>query len=75
MRALLDRVHDNQDAVHDQLFMSVDLLRMAATQLKMLDPETGEEALVELVAAQVANLEELQGLLESKDTHRPRVLQ
>ena len=75
MRALLDRVHDNPDAVHDQLFMAVDLLRMAATQLKMLDPETGEEALVELVAAQVANLEELQGLLESKDTHRPRVLQ
>jgi uncharacterized protein YutE (UPF0331/DUF86 family) len=68
-------VHDNPDAVHDQLFMAVDLLRMAATQLKMLDPETGEEALVELVAAQVANLEELQGLLESKDTHRPRVLQ
>jgi len=75
VRALLDRVHDNPDAVHDQLFMAVDLLRMAATQLKMLDPETGEEALVELVAAQVANLEELQGLLESKDTHRPRVLQ
>ena len=61
MRALLDRVRENPDAVHDQLFMIEDLLRVAATQPKMLDPETGEEALIELVAAELAYLEELQG--------------
>ena len=55
MRALLDILRDNEAAVHrwskSQLF-----LQHASSQLKILDPEHGEEELVKSVAAELAKL-------------------
>ena len=55
MRALLDVLRDNQATEHDvyewQLFM-----RDASSQLKILDPEHGEEELVKSMEVASAEL-------------------
>ena len=56
MRALLDLVRENETRVQDISGSCQDLLRLAASNLTILDPEHGEEELIELVAAALAKL-------------------
>ena len=56
MRALLDLMRQNKTAVQEMLPACQIILQKASSCLKVLDPETGEEALVKLVAVEMANL-------------------
>ena len=56
MRALLDLMRDNEAAVKCKFGVCTDLLREAAWNLKILDPEHGEEELVKMVAAELVKL-------------------
>ena len=56
MRALLDLMRGNEAAVQDLSDRCQNLLRNASADLKILDPEHGEEELIELVAAALAKL-------------------
>ena len=56
MRALLDLMRDNEAAVQDVSDPCQELLRNAPAELKILDPEHGDEELIELVAAALAKL-------------------
>ena len=56
MRALLDLLRDNEAAVQDVSGRCQILLSHASVHLKILDPEYGEEELIELVAAELAKL-------------------
>ena len=56
MRALLDLLHDNEAAVLPIPDRCRESLRNASVDLKILDPEHGEEGLIELVAAELAKL-------------------
>ena len=56
MRALLDLMRDDGDAVHGDLVHVQDLLRRASKHLTILDPELGEEELVKTVAAELARV-------------------
>ena len=55
VRALLDLLRGNEAAVKDISSQCRKLLRTSAS-LKILDPEHGEEELIELVAAALAKL-------------------
>ena len=56
MCALLDLVRGNEAAVQDMHAICQSLLRDANVHLNILDPEHGEEELIELVAAELATL-------------------
>ena len=59
VHALLDIFRENRAQVklgHDT-FVSV--LQQACTQLKILDPELGEQELIQLVAAELADLRQM----------------
>jgi len=55
VRALLDLLRDNEAAVKDAAALS-EILLAAGRHLKILDPEHGDEELIELVAAELAKL-------------------
>ena len=54
VRALLDLLRENETSVPDRVLAS--LLDEASSGLKILDPELGEEELIESVAAERAKL-------------------
>ena len=57
MRALLDLVSENEAPVKTTLFGSCQsVLQTASSDLKIHDPEYGEEELVKSVAAELAKL-------------------
>ena len=56
MRALLDLMRENEAWVHKFLVGCAELLESASRHLTILDPEVGEEELVQAVAAALANL-------------------
>ena len=57
MRALLDILRNNEAAVKTTLLISCqNVLQLATSHLKILDPEHGEEELIKSVAAEVATL-------------------
>ena len=57
VRALLDlMMRENEAAVQKYLTASAELLERASQDLTILDPEVGEEELVQAVAAALANL-------------------
>ena len=56
MRALLDLMRDNEAAVQDMSVRCQELLLDASEHLKILNPEHGEEELIELVAAELAKI-------------------
>ena len=56
MRALLDLVRENGASVQANLVYSHELLQQASKYLQILNPELGEEELVESVAAELARL-------------------
>ena len=73
MRALLDLMRNNKTTVHGMLAMYQALLRKVSANLKILDPEHGDEELIELVAAELAKLSILRqsGALVLCITHTP----
>jgi hypothetical protein len=56
VRALLDLMRENQAAVQNLAAMCAGLLVHASQILTVLDPEVGEEELIQAVAAALANL-------------------
>jgi hypothetical protein len=56
VRALLDLMRENRAAVQDILAVTLGVLCEASADLKVLDPELGEEELVKAVAVEVAKL-------------------
>jgi hypothetical protein len=56
VRALLDLMRENKAAVQDMSNQCQTLLHNASLRLKILDPEHGEEELINLVAAELAKL-------------------
>ena len=56
MRALLDLMRENEALVRQMAAASASVLELASWQLTILDPEVGEEELVQAVAAALANL-------------------
>jgi len=56
VRAVLDLIRENGDAVPDDLVPCRDLLQQASQYLTMLDPELGGKELVKSVAAELAKL-------------------
>jgi len=49
-------MRNNKTTVHGMLAMYQALLRKVSANLKILDPEHGDEELIELVAAELAKL-------------------
>ena len=56
MRALLDLIRENETRVQEMAATCAILLKLARQHLTILDPEVGEEELVQAVAAALANL-------------------
>ena len=56
MRALLDRMRDNEAAVQSVAASCAGVLKLASQHLAILDPEVGEQELIQAVAAALANL-------------------
>ena len=56
MRALLDLMRKNETAVHKWAAPCAAVLAAASQQLTILDPEVGEEELIQAVAVALANL-------------------
>jgi len=56
VRALLDLMRGNEAAVQDMSTICLHLLRDASKQLKILDPEHGEEELIKSVSDELAKL-------------------
>jgi len=56
VRALLDLMRENQASVQKLAAMCAAVLERASHQLTILDPEVGEEELIQAVAAALANL-------------------
>jgi len=56
VRALLDLMRENEATVHDLSGRCQGLLLEAARDLKILDPVHGEEGLIKVVAAALAQL-------------------
>jgi len=56
VRALLDLMRENEAAVQANLPLCESLLMLASKNLKILDPERGEEELIESLAAELAKL-------------------
>jgi len=58
---VLDLMRENTAAVQASLLHCQGILRHAMKHLKVLDPELGEEELINSVAAEQANLREMAG--------------
>ena len=56
MRALLDLMRENEAQIHTSAAPCAGLLELARQVLTILDPEVGEEVLIQGVAAALANL-------------------
>ena len=56
MRALLDLMRENDTRVHQTAVQCASVLERASQQLTILDPEVGEEELIQAVSAALANL-------------------
>ena len=56
MRALLDLMRENEAGVQMLAAMCAELLELARQHLTILDPEVGEEELIQAVSAALANL-------------------
>jgi len=56
VRALLDLMHENEAAMQKMAAACQELLESASQQLTILDPEVGEEELIQAVAATLASL-------------------
>ena len=56
MRALLDLIRENEGEVQENLGKCKNMLKEASKDLKILDPELGEEELVKSVAAELARV-------------------
>ena len=56
MRALLDLMRENETKLQDWVVQCAAVLEHASQHLKILDPEVGEEELIQAVAAALANL-------------------
>ena len=56
MRALLDLMRENTDAVQANLAPCGHLLRRASKHLTILDPELGQQELAKSVAAELAKV-------------------
>jgi len=56
VRALLDILHENEAAVKSKHCLYQRVLQNASSHIKILDPEHGEEELVNSVAAELAKL-------------------
>ena len=54
MRALLDLMRENEAAVKTMLSLRQNVLQNASFHLKILDPEHGDEELINSVAAELA---------------------
>jgi hypothetical protein len=54
--ALLDLLRENGPTVQESAFACADVLGRASEHLTILDPEVGEEELIQAVAAALANL-------------------
>ena len=62
MRALLDRMRENEARVKKWAAGCAAVLSSASEKLTILDPEVGEEELIQAVAAAMANLSMPPGL-------------
>ena len=56
MRALLDLMRENETRVQEMAAPCAGVLKHASLELTVLDPEVGEEELVQAVAAALAKL-------------------
>jgi CRP-like cAMP-binding protein len=56
VRALLDLMRENDKLVRDVAASCAEMLERASQHLTILDPEVGEEELIQAVAAALANL-------------------
>ena len=56
MRALLDLLRENGDALQDDLLSCRYILHRACTCLTILDPELGEKELIKSAAAELAKV-------------------
>ena len=56
MRALLDLMRENKTRVQEIAAACVQILKRASHHLNILDPEVGEEELIQAVAAALAKL-------------------
>ena len=56
MRALLDFIREKEETVQKFAAACQELLESASQQLTILDPEVGEEELMQAVAAALASL-------------------
>ena len=56
MRALLDLMRENEATVQMHVFLFAAVLESASEHLTILDPEVGEEELIQAVAAALAKL-------------------
>ena len=56
MRALLNLISENKAAEQEQSLRFRELLRIASLCLQILDPDHGEEELIQSVAAELAKL-------------------
>ena len=56
VRVFLDLMRENQASVQNLAAMCAELLEYASQILAVLDPEVGEEELIQAVAAALANL-------------------
>ena len=56
VRALLDLMRENQASVQKHAVPCAAVLELASQELTVLDPEVGEEELIQAVAAALANL-------------------
>ena len=56
MRALLDLMRENQTSVQKRAAGCAAVLELASHHLTILDPEVGEEEIIQAVAAALANL-------------------
>ena len=63
MRALLDLMRENEAPVQSMAAMAAEQLEHASEHLTILDPEVGEEELIQAVAAALARLRALLGSL------------
>jgi len=64
VRVMLDLLRENRAAVHERAGFFYSVVREGTKHLMILDPELGEEELIQAVAAEVANLREMAGEAE-----------
>ena len=56
MFAMLDRMRENEASLQNVATICAEMLEYARQQLTILDPECGEEELIQAVAAELARL-------------------